>query len=60
MMQRTKRRVGKAICRNCDAPTIRLARVVRVTPSGQQIHLAVCTFCYLQLRPKAKRPGLPL
>jgi hypothetical protein len=32
-----------------------LARIVRITRSGEQILLVVCTFCYLQLGPTGKR-----
>ena len=43
------------VCRNCDAPSTRLALIVRVSRSGDRIHLVVCAFCYLQLGPKGRR-----
>ena len=43
------------VCRNCDAPSTRLARIVRFSRAGEQIHLIVCPFCYFQLGPKIKR-----
>jgi hypothetical protein len=54
-MQVTKRRVLATVCQNCDAPSRRLARIVRIARSGEQIPLIVCAFCYLQLGPKEKR-----
>jgi hypothetical protein len=55
-MHVTKQRLLATVCQNCDAPSKRLARIVRVSRSGQQFPLIVCAFCYLQLGPKEKRP----
>ena len=54
-MRVTKRRSLATVCQNCDAPSKRLVRLVRIARSGEQIPLIVCTFCYLQLGPKDKR-----
>jgi hypothetical protein len=43
------------VCQNCDAPSTRLATIVRFRRSGDRIHLVVCAFCYLRLGPKGRR-----
>ena len=54
-MQVTKRRSLAKVCQNCDAPSKRVARIVRITRTGEQIPLIVCAFCYLRLGPKDRR-----
>ena len=58
MPSATKPPLLGTVCQNCDAPSTRLARIVRFSRSGEQIHLIVCAFCYLQLGPKGKRRRL--
>jgi hypothetical protein len=58
MSTTTKRPTLSTACQNCDAPSTRLARIVRFSRAGDQIHLIVCAFCYLQLGPKDTRRQL--
>ena len=54
-MQTIKRQSQAAVCQNCDVRSTRIARIVRISRSGERIPLLVCAFCYLQLGPKEKR-----